>query len=250
MASEFLVLTDRGGRLSAVSNEAEATIGRSGGEIEAGSLFDLFAEESFETMAQALRSASPRAATALPPQKILTGTESEALFDISIEPAGVDKFWVRFTPVASEAEETGPLAKENFLDAVSSRLGLPGGAEMRLFMLDFGGLRDGRMSRELGEDAARNARAGIEAALSEAAWMSAAMACWARPDRTRRRWWRRSSRPRGGSAFRNRCWRRRRNRSRWTRWKPIPGNCAGCCPMSATSSSRPSGTARISAATG
>ncbi|MEX2616227.1 MAG: hypothetical protein WD767_09035 [Alphaproteobacteria bacterium] len=166
MASEFLVLTDRGGRLSAVSDDAAATVGRSGGEIRAGSLFSLFTEESGGAVRAALRIASPRSATAVTGLKILTGSDNEALFDISIEPAGSDRFWVRFTPVAPA--ETGPLARENFLEAVSSRLGLPGGDDMRLFMIDFDGLRDARLSRRLGEDAARNVRAGIEAALGAA----------------------------------------------------------------------------------
>lgn len=166
MASEFLILTDRGGRLSAVTDDAAAAVGRSGGEIQAGALFELFSEESGEAVLKALRTASPREATVLPGQTILPGTDREAVFDISIEPAGVDKFWIRFTPAASVLEDNGPLAKESFLDAVSSRLGLSGGDDMRLFMIDFGGLRDTALTERMGTEAAQF-RTTIEDALGE-----------------------------------------------------------------------------------
>jgi EAL domain-containing protein (putative c-di-GMP-specific phosphodiesterase class I) len=168
MSDEFVVLTDRGGRLSTVTDDAAAAVGQSGQDLRTRPLFDLFAADSRDALATALRTAPANAAMSLGRHTILTGTDREASFDVSIEPAPGNRFWVRFKPAGEVVEEPGPLAKDKFLDAVSHRLGLPGSDEMRLFMVDFDGLRDAELSRRLGENGLRDMRSTIEEALGEA----------------------------------------------------------------------------------
>lgn len=174
VANAFSILTDREGRLSAASDDAQSAVGRPAVEIQAKPLFALFAEEDRSAIAQALESASHQSQTTLSRQKILTGTDSEALFDIALEPAGPDKFWVHFSPLADEpggdeSAETGPLAKEDFLTTVAGRLGLPGGDDLQMLMVDIDGLRNKDLTARLGDDAANAVRSSIESALSEAA---------------------------------------------------------------------------------
>ncbi|MBT5665729.1 MAG: hypothetical protein HOJ06_10330, partial [Rhodospirillaceae bacterium] len=170
----FSILTDREGRLSAASDDAQSAVGRPAVEIQAKPLFALFAEEDRPAIAQALESASHQSQTTLSRQKILTGTDSEALFDIALEPAGPDKFWVHFSPLADESggddpTGSGPLAKEDFLTTVAGRLGLPGGDDLQMLMVDIDGLRNKDLTARLGDDAANAVRSSIETALSEAA---------------------------------------------------------------------------------
>lgn len=181
MANAFSILTDREGRLSAASDAAQTTVGRPGADIQAKPLFELFAAEDRPAIIQALASASPQSQTTLSRQKILTGTASEAFFDIALEPAGPEKFWVHFTPSVEEstnepAEKSapepggnGPLAKDDFLTTVAERLGLPGDPALQMLMVDVDGLRNAALTTRLGVDATRDVRAAIEGVLSDAA---------------------------------------------------------------------------------
>lgn len=169
MAEAFSVLTDRKGNLSSASDEAQGFIGKSSSEIGAKPIFELFSDEEKPTVAEALMSASRTAQTEISGIKLQTDSDSGLIFDLMIEPAGPDKFWVRFSPAKGETAVTGPVAKENFLTAVAARLGLSDGDEMQMLMVDFDGLRDQGLAKRLGEAGVRDVQDSIEDVLSEAA---------------------------------------------------------------------------------
>ena len=123
-----------------MTDDAAAAVGRSGGEIQAGALFELFSEESGEAVLKALRTASPRRSDRA------SGPDNPARYRQGGRIRHIHRTGRRgqvLDPVYPGRpacwKTTAPLAKESFLDAVSSRLGLSGGDDMRLFMIDFGG---------------------------------------------------------------------------------------------------------------
>jgi hypothetical protein len=169
LADVFSLLTDREGNLSSAPGDAQGVIGMSSDEIGAKPIFELFSEDDKSTVASALRAASRTAQTQLTGLCLQTGDDSAPLFDISIEPAGPELFWVRFTPSEGETVESGPAPKERFLDAVAARLGMPDGSGMRLLMVDVDGLRDRALATRLGDDGTRDLQRSIEGALGNVA---------------------------------------------------------------------------------
>ncbi len=169
MAEAFSVLTNREGKLSSASEGAYPIIGKTDDEIGAKPLFELFDDLDKGTVSTALMSASRTTETTLTGLRLQTGNEDTPLFDITIEPAGPDRFWVRFRPSEGTVVETGPAEKESFLTAVAERLGLPDSADMRMLLIDFDGLRDPALTTRLGDEGVRGVRLSIEGALSEAA---------------------------------------------------------------------------------
>ncbi|NKB56430.1 MAG: EAL domain-containing protein [Alphaproteobacteria bacterium] len=169
MANAFSVLTDREGRISTSSEDAENIVGRSDGEIQAMPLFELFENGDKDTVAAALKSASRTAQTVLSGLHLQIGVDTARRFDISIDPAGPDRFWVHFAPSAGEEVSDGPVAKEAFLASIANRLGLPDSLAMRMLMFDFDGLENGELNARLGDEAVAGVRSSIEEALTEAA---------------------------------------------------------------------------------
>lgn len=168
MAHSFSFLTDREGRLSAASGDTEIA-GVDGEHIAARPLFTLFAVEDRATVIAALSKATAQQEIDLPGLRILSGGDQEAVFDVTIQPAGPDKFWILFAPAAGQEAIQGPVAKENFLTAVAETLGLPDAPAMQMVMLDFEALRDAELSEKLGDSGMREVRKSIEGALTEAA---------------------------------------------------------------------------------
>jgi EAL domain-containing protein (putative c-di-GMP-specific phosphodiesterase class I) len=165
MADTFSVLTDRQGQLSAGSG---SIAGMPASAVQVKPLFELFAEDDRSKIRDALKSASHQTVTEIPGLRVLTGVDGNALFDITLEPAGPDKYWVRFAIADGAEVETGPVAKADFLSGIAERLGLSDAPEMQMLMIDVGGLRDASVSARLGADGARDMRNSIEDALSEA----------------------------------------------------------------------------------
>ncbi len=168
MAHSFSFLTDREGRLSAASGDTDST-GVDGAHVGAKPLFALFADQDRDVVANVLRDATPQAEIDLPGLRVLSGGSEEAVFDITIQPAGPDKFWILFAPATGQVSSPGPIAKENFLTAVAERLGLPDAPAMQMVMLDFEALHDAELQSKLGDDGIQEVRASIEGALTEAA---------------------------------------------------------------------------------
>lgn len=169
MAEAFSILTDRQGNLSSASDEAQGIIGKSGGEISAKPLFELFSDEDKPKVVAALKAASRTAQSEIPGVHLQTDADNAVLFDLSIEPAGPEKFWVRFSLAQGEPVVTGPVAKESFLTAVAARLGLSGSDEMQMLMIDFDGLRNSDLAARLGTEGVRDVRDRIEGMLTDAA---------------------------------------------------------------------------------
>lgn len=167
MAGSFSLLTDRNGHLSRVSEEASAVVGQHNGTLDAKPLFALFAADDGETVAATLKEASNQTETALSGLRVVVGDGEETRFDLRIQPAGPDRFWVLFTPAAGAPEV--PVEKAEFLLAVAERLGRPGMPAAQMIMLDFGALGDGDISARLGDEGMRDVRSSIEGALSAAA---------------------------------------------------------------------------------
>jgi hypothetical protein len=166
MADAFSILTNRNGELSALSDDAKAYVKQAGDEILARSLHSLFAEEDRPDITSALSATTHQSQTVLLGKRVLIGVDQGLRFDISFEPAGPEKFWVRFTLSSGEALDNSPIAKEDFLTAVTARLQAPGGPEMTLTMVDFEGLRNPDM---IAGDDAKEIRNAIEVALRDAA---------------------------------------------------------------------------------
>ncbi len=168
MVHSFSFLTDRKGRLSAASGDTDIA-GVDGAHVDARPLFALFADHDKDVVANALREATPQEEIDLPGLRVLSGGSEEAVFDITIQPAGPDKFWVLFAPATGQVSISGPIAKENFLSAVAERLGLPGAPDMQMVMFDFEALRDAELQLKIGDDGIQEVRASIESVLTEAA---------------------------------------------------------------------------------
>lgn len=168
MAHSFSFLTDRNGNLSAANGDTQAA-GVDGAHVDARPLFALFAEEDKARIADALSHAGTTEETELFGLRVLSGEAEEAVFDVTLQPAGLDKFWVLFAPAEELSAQPKPEAKENFLNAVAERLGLPDAPAMQMVMLDFEALRDADLRAKLGDAAMTDVRSSIEGALSEAA---------------------------------------------------------------------------------
>ena len=166
MADRFSVLTDRKGQLSAASG---SLAGRPASEAQVKPLFELFAEDDRSKVRDALWSASARTVTEITGLRVLTSDNQDLLFDVTLEPAGPEKFWVRFALAQGQAEETGPVGKTDFLSGIAARLGMSDAPEMQMLMIDVGGLRDAALTQRLGADGVRDMRNSIEDALSEVA---------------------------------------------------------------------------------
>jgi EAL domain-containing protein (putative c-di-GMP-specific phosphodiesterase class I) len=165
MADTFSVLTDRQGQLSAGSG---SIAGMPAAAVQVKPLFERFAEDDRPKIRDALNTASHQTATVVYGLRVLTSADEHALFDITLEPAGPDKYWARFAMAEGVAAQVGPVAKADFLSGVAERLGLSDAPEMQMLMIDFGGLRDTALNAWLGADGARDMRNSIEDALSEA----------------------------------------------------------------------------------
>ena len=168
MAHSFSFLTDREGRLSAASGDTSIA-GVDGAHVDARPLFSIFADEDKSVIGDALKTGAITSEIELPGLRVLRGGTEETVFDITIQPAGPDKFWVLFAAAAGQASIQEPVAKENFLNAVAERLGLPDAPAMQMVMLDFEALRDAELKSKLGDDGIEEVRASIEGALTEAA---------------------------------------------------------------------------------
>ena len=168
MAHLFSVLTDRDGRLSAAWGDTGAA-GLDGAHFDARPLFALFAEDDQAAVADALKEATAQAETVLTGLRLLSGDAEEAIFDLTIQPAGPGKCWVYFAPSAGEPDIREPAAKESFLNAVAERLELSDAPAMQMVMLDFEALRDPELKAKLGDDAMQDVRSSIEGALTEVA---------------------------------------------------------------------------------
>ncbi|MDD9927032.1 MAG: hypothetical protein OXR03_14510 [Rhodospirillaceae bacterium] len=110
--------------------------------VDAKPLFSLFAVDDRATVMAALTEATAQAEIELPELRILSGGDQEAAFDITIQPAGPDKFWVLFVLSPNQPGPPGPAQKEDFLDAVAERLGVADAPAMQMIMVDFEALRD------------------------------------------------------------------------------------------------------------
>ena len=168
MAHSFSFLSDREGRLLAASGDTSFT-GVDEEEVDAKPLFSLFAVDDRATVVAALKKATAHAEIELPELRILSGGDLEAAFDVTIQPAGPDKFWILFVLSPNQPGPLPPSKKEDFLSAVAERLGVPDAPAMQMIMLDFEALRDADLKAKLGEQTMQDVRSSIEGALTEVA---------------------------------------------------------------------------------
>lgn len=175
MADAFKVLIDKTGKLFRADGDLRVVRSRLPEDIKNGSIYSIFPADGHDLIARILDNVSSNTEGRISDIAVLTATDEQRLFHMTVKPEGAVLWWFEFVEsdtVLPAAAEAAPAPEPtviwvDFFDSVSYLIDqAPDDKPIELMMLSFEALSDPGLGERIGADGVDNVRAAIESTLN------------------------------------------------------------------------------------